>query len=153
MTGWLGAAWENSLASVCNFPGLKPACPAMQADSLPLNHLGSPKRSMRVSAVQSCPTLCNSMNCSPPGSSVHGILQARTLEWVAIPFSKGRIKDTKFLYSHYQCWASMPSNSSLNDQTAFPCKQKKIQVQKKKSIRKIVIGRRNTFNNSLFILP
>ena len=29
------------------------------------------------------------MDCSPPGSSVHGILQARTLEWVAIPFSKG----------------------------------------------------------------
>ena len=33
---------------------------------------------------QSCPTLCNPMNCSPPGSSVHGILQARILEWVAM---------------------------------------------------------------------
>ena len=39
--------------------------------------------------AQSCPTLCNPMNCSLPGSSVHGILQARILEWVAIPFSKG----------------------------------------------------------------
>ena len=38
--------------------------------------------------TQSCPTLCNPMDCSPPGSSVHGILQARTLEWVAIPFSR-----------------------------------------------------------------
>ena len=38
--------------------------------------------------AQSCPTLCNPMNYSPPGSSVHGILQARILEWVAIPFSK-----------------------------------------------------------------
>ena len=38
---------------------------------------------------QSCRTLCNPMDCSPPGSSVHGILQARVLEWVAIPFSKG----------------------------------------------------------------
>ena len=37
---------------------------------------------------QSCPTLCNPMDCSPPGSSVHGILQARILEWVAIPFSR-----------------------------------------------------------------
>ena len=37
----------------------------------------------------SCPTLCHPMNCSLPGSSVHRILQARTLEWVAIPFSKG----------------------------------------------------------------
>ena len=33
-------------------------------------------------------TLCNPMDCSPPGSSVQGILQARILEWVAIPFSK-----------------------------------------------------------------
>ena len=35
--------------------------------------------------AQSCPTLCNSMNCNPPGSSICGILQARILEWVAIP--------------------------------------------------------------------
>ena len=38
---------------------------------------------------QSCPTFCKTLDCSPPGSSVHGILQARILEWVAIPFSKG----------------------------------------------------------------
>ena len=36
-----------------------------------------------------CLTLCDPMDCSPPGSSVHGILQARILEWVAIPFSWG----------------------------------------------------------------
>ena len=39
--------------------------------------------------AKSCPTLCNSMHCSTPGSSVHGILQARILEWVAISFSRG----------------------------------------------------------------
>ena len=39
--------------------------------------------------VQSCPTLCDPVDCSPPGSSVHGILQARILEWVAISFSRG----------------------------------------------------------------
>ena len=38
---------------------------------------------------QSCPTLCNSMHCSPPNFSVHGIFQARILEWVAMPSSKG----------------------------------------------------------------
>ena len=38
--------------------------------------------------AQSCPTLCDPMDCSPPGSSVHGILQARILEWVVIPFSR-----------------------------------------------------------------
>ena len=39
--------------------------------------------------LQSCLTLCDPMDCSPQGSSLHGILQARILEWVAIPFSKG----------------------------------------------------------------
>ena len=39
--------------------------------------------------AQSCPTLCNPMDCSPPGSSTHGILQTRILEWVAISFSRG----------------------------------------------------------------
>ena len=37
--------------------------------------------------TQSCPSLCDAMDCSLPGSSVHGILQARILEWVVIPFS------------------------------------------------------------------
>ena len=40
-------------------------------------------------SLQSCPTICNHMDCSLPGSSVHRILQARTLEWVAILFSRG----------------------------------------------------------------
>ena len=39
-----------------------------------------------MKVVQSCPTLCKPVDCSLPGSSVHGILQARILEWVAIPF-------------------------------------------------------------------
>ena len=39
--------------------------------------------------AQSCPTLCDPMDCSLPGSSIHGILQARILEWVAISFSRG----------------------------------------------------------------
>ena len=38
--------------------------------------------------AQSCPTLCDPMDCSPPDSSVHGIFQARILEWVAISFSR-----------------------------------------------------------------
>ena len=42
---------------------------------------------MKVKLLQSCPTLCDPMDCSPPGSSVHGIFQARVLEWVAIAFS------------------------------------------------------------------
>jgi len=38
-------------------------------------------------SLQSCPTLCDAIDGSPPGSSVPGILQARTLEWVAVSFS------------------------------------------------------------------
>ena len=41
-------------------------------------------------SLQSCPTLCDPIDCSPPGSPVPGILQARTLEWVAISFSNAR---------------------------------------------------------------
>ena len=40
---------------------------------------------MHVKSLQSCPTLCDPMDGSPPGSSVHGIFQARGLEWVACP--------------------------------------------------------------------
>ena len=42
---------------------------------------------VKVLVVQSCPTLCSPMDYSPPGSSVRGVLQARILEWVAIPFA------------------------------------------------------------------
>ena len=44
---------------------------------------------MCVLVAQSCLTFCDSMDCSPPGYSVNGILQAKILEWVAIPFSMG----------------------------------------------------------------
>ena len=42
---------------------------------------------MRAKLLQSCSTLCDPMDPGPPGSSVHGILQARTLEWVAISYT------------------------------------------------------------------
>ena len=41
--------------------------------------------------AQSCPTLCDPMDCSVPGSSAHGIFQARVLEWVAVAFSKSQV--------------------------------------------------------------
>ena len=42
-----------------------------------------------VKVTQLCLTLCDPMDCSLPGSSVHGILQARKLEWVSMPSSRG----------------------------------------------------------------
>ena len=44
---------------------------------------------MHAKSLQSCPTLCNAMDCNPPGSSVLGILQAKVPDWVTISFSKG----------------------------------------------------------------
>ena len=44
---------------------------------------------VKVLVTQLCPTVFDPIDCSPPGSCVHGILQERILEWVAIPFSKG----------------------------------------------------------------
>ena len=42
--------------------------------------------------AQLCPTLCDPMDCSPPGSSILGISQARILEWVAMPSSRGSFR-------------------------------------------------------------
>ena len=53
------------------------------------DHIAKGSNCAKVKVDQSCLTLYDPMDCSPPGSSVHGILQARILEWVAIPFSRG----------------------------------------------------------------
>ena len=50
-----------------------------------MSYQGSPK--VKVLVSQSCPAVCDPMDCSPPGFSVHGVFQARILEWVAISFS------------------------------------------------------------------
>ena len=61
------------------------------------------EKNKKALVVQSCPTLCDPMDCSPPGSSIHGILQARKLEWVVIPFAM--------------------VSSQLRDEQAFPALQ------------------------------
>ena len=52
--------------------------------------------------AQLCPTLSDPVDCSLPGSSVHGILQARVLEWVAIAFSIGDAKNRQVLEELYK---------------------------------------------------
>ena len=54
--------------------------------------MGIKNMKVNVLVAQSCPILCDSMDCSLPSSSVHGILQAKMLEWVAIPFSWGSFR-------------------------------------------------------------
>ena len=64
---------EFNFTKLCSRPGLMVLAAAAAA---------------AAKSLQSCPTLCNPVDGSPPGSPVPGILQARTLEWVAISFSK-----------------------------------------------------------------
>ena len=54
-----------------------------------LNQLVHPSSVLHARSLQSCPLFCNPMDCRPPGSSVHGILQAISLEWAAMPSSRG----------------------------------------------------------------
>ena len=56
---------------------------------LTLHHVLSQKEKVKMLVAYLCLTLCDPMDCGLPGSSVHRILQARILEWVAIPFSRG----------------------------------------------------------------
>ena len=63
-------------------PGIKPRSFTLQVASLPAETQG------KYLVAKSCPALCDPMDCSLPGSSVHGISQARILEWVAITYSR-----------------------------------------------------------------
>ena len=80
--------WSGKpISSLANLPdlGIEPGSPALQADSLPTELSGKPIATAAQS-LQLCPTLCDPVDISPPGSPAPGILQARTLEWVAISF-------------------------------------------------------------------
>ena len=65
---------------------------ALRMTSVPPRKPAFPESRVKVQVTQLCLTLCDPMHCSPPGSSVHGILQARILEWVGIPFSRGSFR-------------------------------------------------------------
>ena len=68
--------------------GIEPGSPALQANSLLSESPGKPYAAPAAAkSLQSCPTLCDPMNCSLPGFSIHGIFQASVLEWGAIAFS------------------------------------------------------------------
>ena len=76
------------------------------------------KTLVKVLVPQSYPTLCDPMDYSPPGSSVHGLLSARILEWVAIPSSRGSFQPRNRLFvsllAFYCCVANYPTIRSLS---------------------------------------
>ena len=100
--------------------GIEPRSPTLQVDSLPAEPEGKPLflksfcKSLCLSpaaakSLQSCPTLCDPTDGSPPGSRIPGILQARILEWVAISFSsawKWKVKSESEVAQSYP----IPSN-------------------------------------------
>ena len=72
---------------------------------------------MHAQSLQLCPTLCNPMDCNPSGSSVHGILQARILEWVAVLFSRGSSQPRDWIWVSctagrlFTVWATREAHS------------------------------------------
>ena len=112
-------------------PGIEPKSSALQTDSLPTEPSGKPLSlhycldGMCVCEVaQSCPTLCDPMDCSLTGSSVHGIFQARVLEWVAISFSRGsspprnRTPVSRIAGRCFTVWATRNSGGMLYGNSA-----------------------------------
>ena len=76
----------NCFRMVSSAPGTKLDWNKKDCDQL-VNYYSNFAAAALAASLQLCPTLYNSVDCSPPGSPVPGILQARTLEWVAISFS------------------------------------------------------------------
>ena len=93
---WSGLPFNPSRGDFPN-PEIEPHLLHCRQISFLLSQLGSPMlkishHCMPAKSLQSCPTLCESIDYSPPGSFVHGILQARIMEWVAMSSSMGSSK-------------------------------------------------------------
>ena len=76
-----------------------------------------------VLVAQLCPTLCDPVDCSLPDSSVHGLVQARILEWVAISFSKGssQPRDHNWVScTEYYCYSHYVYGDEAGKRLAFP---------------------------------
>ena len=92
----------------------------------PRYHFSITTAAPAAKSLQSCPTLCNPRDGSPPGSPVPGILQARTLEWVSISFSnawkwKGKVKLLSRVWLLATPWtAAFQAPPSMGFSTTFP---------------------------------
>ena len=99
-------------------PGIQPLSPELAGGFFTTAPSRKPWFSLYAKwreVAQSCLTLCNPMDCSPPGSSIHGIFQARMLKWVAISFSGGSSQPRE------RTWASrLQADSLLSKPPANP---------------------------------
>ena len=90
-----------------------PSCP----------HRPTPAHLCNLLHAKLCPALCDSMDCNPPGFSVHGILQTRILKWVALSFSRGSSRTTDGtnaypalaggLFTAWATWEAHPTCKSM----------------------------------------
>ena len=91
-----GSTYRNSqMLQIRDFPSRLSCAPHLYFHECVKYLLAAAAATAAAKSLQSCLTLCNPIDGSPPGSPVHGTLQARTLEWVAISFSnawKGKVK-------------------------------------------------------------
>ena len=93
----------------------------------------------RAQLLQSCPTLFDLIDCSPPGPSAHGILQARLLQWVAMPFSRGssRPRDwtciscvsciARRFFPHWAAWEALASAAHPLQSSMTACHTQRFQ--------------------------
>ena len=105
--------------------------------------------------TQLCPTLCNPMDCSPLGSPVHGILQARILEWVAIPFSRGSPQPrdqtgvSQIVGRFFTIWATKPHKlGEATPNVRYPVTEKRGKTSNSTSLQ----GRNWPLSHIYFIL-
>ena len=117
--------------------GLADSTPGFPSPKLPHDQTSKRDRNIRPSpqgtrvflyacvhakSLQLCPTLCNSVDCSPPDSSVHGSLQARILEWVAMPSSRGSSQPRDQTHVSYVSWVgSRFFATRATWEAPFPC--------------------------------
>ena len=104
-----GTHFNSDLTGTCSWPILylipwHGYLPSFSTGRSPSHQCSSSEGCMCVLVAQPCLTLCNPMDCSPPGSSVHKILQARILEWLAILFSKGSSWPRDWTWVYLHCW-------------------------------------------------
>ena len=93
---------QDKQAMLCS-PGIILRISRSSSLSNMLSHKTRTKSPKHAKSLRSCPTLCNPMNHSLPGSSVHGILQTRILEWVVISFSRDSHPRDRTLISYISC--------------------------------------------------
>ena len=102
--------------------------------------------------TQNCPTVCNPMDCSPPGSSVQGILQARILEWDAISFSRGISPKSMQIHVWFGTYQKIRSLAVCLKNAGVPAESKEDSKGRHLNISEILYFIRKIFEASMWFI-